>query len=323
MVATTSLAEADCILADAGRRYFDLGWDFAGYFAIKLPENAPPEMLQGYDEGRRRLTPKEPNRYDRKWLSLRHSALRRDRVVAPGVTPEFLFRITTSICPVTANRMTYATGGEMDWSVDRVFNNGAYAETNLCIMSVKANHAKGCKLLPEVLETVGRAIREQKPVDGLTAREWMRLAAVMVGPHSIGTGEAFCLPQATPVRAYLTTISAQMIQEALLRDVMGKASGKAIGPMRTLCARSSERQLHKVVQALRHKVTRNRWIYDVWLEPGVFVRFHDWYGQLSIEQDMLMCDIAIRAEFKGASPITKKEVGQWALLTDGYGVARS
>jgi hypothetical protein len=322
MEATTSIAEADSILSDVGRRYFDLGWDFAGYFAIKLPPDATPEMRQGYDEGRRRLTPREPSRYDRKWLGLRCSALKRNRVVAPGVTPEFLQWINHPICPVTTNRMTCATGGDMDWSVDRVFNNGAYAEANLCIMSVKANHAKGDKLLPEVLEITANAIRTKNPIHGLTAREWMRLAAIMVGPHSVGTGQTFCLPQPTPVLPSLTTVPAQMIQEAILRHAIGKANGNAMGRMRAICTPKSERQLHKIIQAIRHKYQRNRWVFDVWLEPGVFVRFHDWYEALSADQSVSIFEHAVRAEFKDASAITPREVGQWALMTDGYGVPR-
>ncbi|MDK9702440.1 MAG: hypothetical protein OEL20_04820 [Sulfuritalea sp.] len=318
--AITSIAEADCMLADISRRYFDLGWDFAGYSCIKLPPDAPPAMQQGYEEGRRRLKPKEPTRFDRKWLGLRFGALRRNRVVASDVTPEFLAKITSSVCPVTTTRMTCATGGEMDWSVDRVFNNGGYADTNICIMSTKANKAKGSKLLPDVLDLISDAKGPQESIDGLTVREWMRLAAVMVGPHSTGAGQTYCLPQSTVLLPYLTTISTQMIQETIFLHALGGASGNAVARMRASCTGASERQLHRVVQSLRRKVARNRWARDVWLEPGVFPRFRDWYSALSFEQQGVICDIAIRAEFREATNITDREVGQWALLTNGYGV---
>ncbi|MCL4682384.1 MAG: hypothetical protein KJZ92_14080 [Rhodocyclaceae bacterium] len=313
-----SLAAIDSVLADIDRRYFDLGWDFGSFFGIDLPEGAPREMRQGWEQGRRRLNQRVPTRFERKWLALRFNALRRNRVVDPAVTAGYIQKIMLGYCPVLGARLTCATGGEMDWSVDRVFNNGAYAPANICVMSVKANQAKGGKLLPDVLATARQAQGANQPIDGLTAREWMRLAALMVGPHCLATGETYLLPQATYVPPDLAATPEQLLQEAILLDALGMADGHVVGRLRAHCAGKSERQLHKLVQALRRKDKRNRWTSDVWFEPGVFDRFRDWWRGLSEAQLRLMCDLALKAEFRGATSLSREEAGNWALLTGGY-----
>ena len=66
------------------------------------------------------------------------------------VNPAFLRRIDVAVCPVTRELLTHGTGELSDASVDRVFNDAAYAAGNLAVMSTRANRAKsgyGCQPL--------------------------------------------------------------------------------------------------------------------------------------------------------------------------------
>jgi hypothetical protein len=124
---------------------------------------------------------KHPTRFERKWLQLRQNALRRGRVVHEAVTSEYIEFIDYPTCPVTLVELTHGTGKDTDWSMDRVNNDGAYADGNLIVMSAQANQAKGNKSLPELSALVA----DGKSLPGLSDIETMRLRCLMEGPCGI------------------------------------------------------------------------------------------------------------------------------------------
>ncbi|MFL9942914.1 hypothetical protein [Paraburkholderia graminis] len=76
---------------------------------------------------------------------MRQNTLRRGKVVNGVITPGFIEFIDYPTCPVTLVELTHSTGADTDWSVDRVNNDGAYADGNLIVMSVRANKAKATR----------------------------------------------------------------------------------------------------------------------------------------------------------------------------------
>ena len=133
--------------APGGDAGFELGWDYAHYGMVPPTEHLHPlsPVRQDWEAGqvtfgRRTL---QPNRFVRKWLQLRLSAWRRGRVFeGQQVNPAFLRQIDVAVCPVTREVLTHGTGELSDASVDRVFNDAAYAAGNLAVMSTRANRAK-------------------------------------------------------------------------------------------------------------------------------------------------------------------------------------
>ena len=109
-----------------------LGWDLAMYGWSPRPD-AADDILEGHTAGSAHFAgrTRQPNRFERKWLQLRQNALRRGRVVDEAITAEYVESIDYPVCPVTLCDMTHGTGMDTDWSVDRVNNNGAYADGNL------------------------------------------------------------------------------------------------------------------------------------------------------------------------------------------------
>ncbi|MFL9906830.1 hypothetical protein [Paraburkholderia sp. RL17-337-BIB-A] len=115
-----------------------LGWDLA-HFGWDPREDAEEDVIEGHKADKAHFASrwKTPTRLERKWLQLRQNAIRRGRVVDESVTPEFIASIDHPTCPVTLVEMTHGTRQDTDWSVDRVNNEGAYADGNLVIMPLR------------------------------------------------------------------------------------------------------------------------------------------------------------------------------------------
>ena len=74
--------------------------------------------------------------------------------------------------------LTHGARRGSDWSVDRLNNDGAYAPNNLAVMSTLANQAKGSRCFEHVYALSQRG----QPTDGPAPVEWLRLAALTLGP---------------------------------------------------------------------------------------------------------------------------------------------
>lgn len=100
--------------------------------------------------------------------------------MAADVKPDLPRQIDVTHCPVLRVRLTHGTLQESDWSVDRLYNDGAYAASNLAVMSVRANRAKGTLSFDEVH---ARA-KQGRDGGGLSCLEWQGMASLMLGPAS-------------------------------------------------------------------------------------------------------------------------------------------
>lgn len=171
--------------ASGGDTGFELGWDYAHYGMVPPAEHLHPlsPVRQGWEAGRETFGRRtlQPNRFVRKWLQLRLSAWLRGRLFeGQQVNPAFLRQIDVAVCPVIRETLTHGTGELSDASVDRVFNDAAYAAGNLAVMSVRANQAKGAYGIDDALAFV-RQIETGHlgQIDGLSAEHWARIAVLM------------------------------------------------------------------------------------------------------------------------------------------------
>jgi hypothetical protein len=183
---------------------FEIGWDYAR-FGIKPPDETPKEILNGYKAGTHNCQnyPKQKEEdypYIKKWLQLRRGAMDRNRIFEAAVTPQFLKSIETPICPITLVRLTKGTRTDTDWSIDRLNNNGAYAVSNLAFISTKANKSKGNKSFADV-NLLAHKTKPLEVCDGLTGRQWLRMACLMYSPTSNESPLDIFLPLATFIPA--------------------------------------------------------------------------------------------------------------------------
>lgn len=138
--------------------------------------------------------------YVKKWLQLRLGAWMRGKAFElVQVTPNFLERIDVDVCPITGQALTRGTGADTDASVDRVNNQAGYAAGNLAVMSVRANRAKSAYDWRDAATFVRQIEACQLgEIDGLNAREWARLAALMSYCTPLRHMEAANLPASAP-----------------------------------------------------------------------------------------------------------------------------
>ena len=154
---------------------FQIGGDYARY-GRKLPEGAAKSIVAGYKAGSQEKGKWKTNRYIRKWLQLRLNAYSRGKLFSDEITPDFLKSIETDYCPITGIRLTHATSTESDWSIDRVSNDFDYIPTNLIVMSLRANKAKGDKSADRIIQ-ISKSL--SGPLEGLNVDEWKRMAELV------------------------------------------------------------------------------------------------------------------------------------------------
>lgn len=306
---------------------FDLGWDFAAYAGLRLPDDAPEDMIQGFNIGVHRLAGrrKDHDIYIRKWLLLRTNALRRGREVSPEVTPEYLRMMNRGICPITLKPFTYGTGDESDWSIDRMNNDSAYAPGALAIMSVKANKAKGARCFDDIVAiTQDGATAQNGTFRGLTTKEWLRMAALSMRPCLIEERPELVVAQCTFVPNGLVTSMPQIVQHRMLLDAIGVVPGLT-QPFRKLGGEKGMKRYRKLMEKLTKtapRTQRARWPevapFDIWLNDQVFAMFNEWLDLVTAAE----IDGALAKSMRGISAVQvrKGAFTSWSLDTGGYAV---
>lgn len=206
-------------LREIGRK---LGYDIASY-GVELWDDATKLLgvVEGYASrrGEPSVRQDEERRFVRKWVQLRVSALHRGKVVDPKVTPEFLREIDYPTCPVTLESLTHAAREDTDWSIDRVNNSAGYAVGNLVVMSRRANEAKGSKTLCEAVDLA----RGQTEVQGLTPKQWLRLASLMLGPYAVEERRLIAKHATLPLATRIPRLSVRSYQQQFQRLLLDAA----------------------------------------------------------------------------------------------------
>ncbi len=170
-------SRADLLDPEIGRA---VGWDFAR-FGVELPERYGGSAREGYLAGRAHYGRfHEPtDRFQRKVLLIRANAWMRGRIFdLKSITADFLRSIEPLHCPITRVPLTYGTGADTDWSVDRLCNEGGYVAHNVVIISTRANIAKDRKSVADMCAASQKAFMDRQLVDGLDEFQWARLACL-------------------------------------------------------------------------------------------------------------------------------------------------
>lgn len=308
---------------EAGRA---LGHDF--HALTQLPKQAdwPNAVCTGFDAAAHRCGPhgtrrQRADRFTRKWLQLRLNAWRRQRAVAADVTPQLLRELDVVRCPVTRAVLTHGTLQDTDASVDRLNNDAAYAASNLAVMSVRANRAKGALGFEQVMARAHAADAS----DGLTPAEWLRLAALMLGPcHATRPHEAPALPLCAPLPVHAVRLALQQVQRLFTEHCL-RQSGKnrLLRDFASACRSDAARLRltalgHAVHDGLKHTdghgLDDSRW--DVWLQPAVMAALLHWRDALG-EADWARV-AALSGRLSQARRETPERLRLWQMPTRGF-----
>lgn len=277
MVEDTGLNDllSDAEVVDLSRA---LGDDYAKY-GVNLPDDASDALLEGYHTGkqRHRKPKRPPDRFIKKWLQIRNGALNRGRAVSSRLTIDVLKTLDVSRCPVSGVLLTYGTRGPSDWSVDRMNNNGAYALGNLAIMSTGVNKAKGVKSIHEVkILSDGQAT-----VDGLTPKQWARVAALMFGPCMVEHPEdQWPVRQVARLPELSLRFSWQTFQDVLVRyatSMVKRIRDHKPIFLERLPNNQLRGQARRLMTAISEQASSLENPYDVWFDDELFKLYEEFY----------------------------------------------
>lgn len=303
--------------AETGRR---LGHDLYRLSRLPLQPDWPLPVREGFEAaaaggGVRAVC---DDRFVRKWLHLRLSALQRGRVVATDVTVSLLRGLDVSHCPVTRAPLTHATRLGTDASVDRLNNDGAYAAANLAMLSARVNRAKGRRTFDEVL-----ALSQLGEVShGLQPIEWLRLAVLMLGPaHAEQPLDVPALPLCAPLPATSLRTALQQVQRLLTLNCGLAASRNRLlrGLLPACGSAASEARLRLLADAVHRGLKRlpqQAPCWDVWLQPGLMEAVHAWRESVTAADWPRVSWAA--GQLAGGRPVNRGTLEPWHLPTRGY-----
>lgn len=298
---------------EAGRQ---LGHDYYRFTRYDANPNWEASVLEGfYQADGRRLQRQTGDRFVRKWLQVRCNAIRRERIVDRLVTPSFLQQLDVATCPILRFPLTHGGQAGSDWSVDRLNNEGAYAPGNLAVVSTQANKAKDNHTFDEVYE---RALARES-VAGLSSREWMRMASLMLGPcFATAPGTAPIIPLLTPLPVSTVRSATQIIQYALtLRTRSNADKNLVIKQFTRLCSDSHARtHVHQIVELIHVALKTIAVDWDVWDSPRIMRSFLSLRASVSSYVWAALGDEA--AILAGGRHVPQRSLGAWHLRTAGH-----
>lgn len=309
-------APTDHDLAEAGRR---LGHDMHATTRWLRHDGWPAPVREGFDAAAHARSARgTPDRFVRKWLQLRLGAWRRGRIVDDEVTPDLLRALDVTHCPITRVALTHSTRTDSDWSVDRLNNDAAYAPSNLAVMSVQANRAKGAHSFDEVLALA----RCEHATEGLQPVHWLRLAALMLGPaYATRHLLAPSLPLCAPLPCRSTRLALQQIQRLLTLQAQRPADkNRLVRDLRPACrtqhAMLRLRTLADTVHEGLKRLPSGAECWDVWLQPGLMPALQAWREALA-PPDWARA-AAIAGQLAGARRETAQRLLAWRLPSRGF-----
>jgi len=299
-------------LIECGRA---LGADYAR-LGMRPPQNSPTSVREGFVAAAHvNFRARVLDRFERKCLQLRMGALRRQRLVSPLVTPDFLRSIDAPRCPVLRMTLTHGERADTDWSVDRLNNDGAYAPGNIAVMSTRANEAKG-ELNYDAVRSRSKA---HGPKNGLEPTEWLRMACVMYGAcHVDPTVPREWLPLATVIPNQSTWPAEFALQDSLLR-------ASATSRLKNQLARDLERfqrsqqhhgDLLRLLERLHYAAKGLEYRHDALLDERIQRDIVDWYDDVPpLLRDSLRRTLS---EIHGGGKLSRERFKAWSTRTGGY-----
>lgn len=322
---------------------FELGWDYAHYGTVPPADHLHPlsPVRQGWEAGRdsfgRRTL--QPTRFTRKWLQLRLNAWLRGRVFeVQQVNPAFLRQIDVAVCPITREVLTHGTGELSDASVDRVFNDAAYAAGNVAVISTRANRAKSAYGVDEAITFVQQIERGQLgQIDGLSAEHWARIAVLTSFATGMPHARAAKLPLLVlppnrlrvlnPVQSLQVMLSLQFTRSgharrcAALAGLMPSAEARHAfnAFMHTLLAR------RLAAGRIADAVAERNAVEDLWRDPLINQRWQRLALRLTADDCERIGRVAADRGLAGSGVrwlTADSATDGWALESAGYAVAQ-
>lgn len=293
-----------------------LGHDLYCHSRLAFDPDWSAAVQEGFDSAAARGQLRQAgDRFVRKWLQLRANALRRHRIVDADVTPDLLRRLDVAACPVLRVTLTHGELSDTDWSVDRLNNDGAYAPRNLAIVSTRANRANA----DLDFDAVHARARGQAPAGDLAPVEWMRMAALMLGPcFAHRPAQAPILPMLAPLPNLTARPATQMIQYLLTMHTQVAAERNLVVKQFNRCCLDSHARAHcrQLAEHIHFALKETPVCWDVWLLPRVMQTFLAW--RTSVPDRHWAAIGAEAMALVGGQRVDRSALAGWHLASRGY-----
>ncbi len=245
---------------------------------LRFDPKGPVAYQQAYESYK---GPRNPQSYFvRKVLGLRLNAVKRGMLVDKSVTPEFLERISDSRCPVTHEELAFDSKGQdkLNPSIDRLVNEVSYIAGNICVLSQRANRAKGEKSFEEVAAIASAG----EPCERLEPVEWMRMCSLMYGAwaYAYKKSDPYLLPLAALPKPGMFTSTSQVVQLLLTRHFSPGAQSTGFTEFWTKLTHDSGQPQGVFLtlrDALMEALSTASYPGNAWLHAPVFNAFEQWY----------------------------------------------
>lgn len=214
--------------------------------------------------------------------------------------------------------LTHGTRADTEWSIDRLNNDGASAASNLAVMSVRANRAKG-RLSVEAALAKSRLAHDS---GGLSAMEWLRLAVLVEGPaFAQQLYLAPFLPLFAPLPCRSVRLALQQIQRLFTLQAARPAGKNSL--VRAPRQASPDERAHlglriwgdAVHEGLKRLAGSDQ-ARDVWLQPATIIALIRW--RESLDDTSGARAAAISGQLEGGRRVTASSLQVWHLPTRGY-----
>ena len=296
-----------------------IGYDLFKYGRIVETHVSHPSVAEGFLLAQVQAVRQQvPDRYTRKWLQVRINAYAKRRYVDEQVTPQYIKSIDVPLCPVMRVALTHGELLGTDWSIDRLNNDGAYAPSNLAVMGTIANQAKNDRCFEEVYALSQQSSASQL-VEGLTPQQWLRLAALMLGPcFATNAGCAPTIPLVVPIPKHTVRQAMQQVQYVFTLKA-GRPTGKNLLIKSFSAASGSEscmNRLHFLAEAVHSGLKGVEYPWDVWLIPGVMDLLVQWRSCMNDAAWAMAGEIS--RQLAGGYRINPQRLNTWNLANRGY-----
>jgi hypothetical protein len=199
-------------------------------------------------------------------------------VVDESVTPLFLEHVFEGRCPVTGEPLDIEERSTRNPSVDRLVNELGYTAGNICMLSLRANRAKGDR----TFEEVAAIAQTGEPAGGMEPVEWMRLTSLMYGAwaRAYRKADPWLMPlAAVPGRGMFMSTS-QAVQLFLMRGLGpdGLAEGADAKWLVLTSVKENSKGLYRNLrELLSDAMAIEQDPCMAWLHHDVFMAFERWY----------------------------------------------
>ena len=297
---------------------YNIGWDAAMY-GLHFFDDWPVELRIGWGASKKKyFSPKKSDKFIRKWIQLRVGAYKRGKFFSDAVTPNYLKMINMGICPVLIRLFTYGTGGDDDWSVDRVDNDRGYERQNLISMSTIANSAKSSLSYEQIGDLVKRNGHVAKLDQRETAMLWATISSFCRNDNDdvYNTNNYYSGFPIAPDAPMNGIMSLQIHLSMSIRENVGMPGLQPTMMSMSLASRNSalaKKMIKRLCKFQARDVSFTYILHKEWTNRKNVANFQNWLKGLRPEYRNMLISKSLKVTAGMNKQVLSENLEKWAI----------